>query len=179
MPILLPRATLSRLRRKKSSGVPFDGCAIGAVPDDPDAMTPMRCANMLSTHHGRPHGVSFLFQASEHGVSTASSESRNVLKEKPSRSHFTHDPVQLPPQPRFLGWCGFGADPLAFTGDTEVLAGESAGDPIDSSASFPNRFCCNILDVSPSRQAGPVLLQDRIAEFVDLALTGDLDASLL
>lgn len=66
---------------------------------------------------------------SENAVEPPVSESWAVLHEDVARSHLANDAVHLPPEPRPLA-----IETITATRDRDVLAGEAAGNNIDSPA---------------------------------------------
>jgi hypothetical protein len=67
IPMLFPRATLSRLRSRKRSGVPFAGCSTG-VAHNPNSVAPVRGANGESWYAVPPRIIPDRGQVSENRV---------------------------------------------------------------------------------------------------------------
>jgi len=102
-----------------------------AVGHNPHPVALVRRSNRPSAHHDRPDGVACRFQVSDNEVRAASSESRNVLSEHPTRHEFTDDAEHFTPQAASFS----SLDAETLPGNADVLAGESACDDIDSSNS--------------------------------------------
>lgn len=121
----------------------------------------MRCADRPSTDHERPCVVADFFQVSENPVSASSTQSRDVLNEAPRRAYSGDDPRQFLPE---TGACS--SDPGTLPGGADVLAGESAGDEIDSS---PKRLGVEGSHVVEDGDSRPVFGEDGSAEGIDFA----------
>jgi hypothetical protein len=139
-----------------------------ASGDDPDAVASVGGADMASTHHERPAGVSRRFQVTEHPVRAVSSEPKDVLNEYPTGSQLAHDPVHFSPQPAAVACF----DALLLPRDRHVLAGESSGDEIDGAEVGGGGEA----HVTPSVDVGPVPLEDVDAVGVTLDLPDDAHA---
>jgi hypothetical protein len=96
-----------------------------AVGHDPDPIASMRGADMSSTHHQRPAGVTSGLQVSENPVSAVSSEARDVLNENPLGSQLSHQPRELAPESASLA-----VDACSEPSGTDILAGEPSCDEI-------------------------------------------------
>jgi hypothetical protein len=142
--------------------------------DNPHPLATVRGSNVVSTHHERPAGVAFRFQIFEHPVSSESAEARHVLSEHPTGSHLSHDPEHLAPQP---GACGgvVRAEAGSLAGKGYVLAGKSSGHKVNCSDIGPPERA----HVGVDRDAGPVVLEHRAAEGLDLAEGHRAEAGLL
>lgn len=127
---------------------------------DENPLSPVRRANVVSTHHERPAGVSLRLQVFKHPVSAESAEARDVLSDHPAGSHFSHQPEELGPEPSLV----FMPSPAPGTGDG--LAGESS----DQSVSCREVTHGHSANVSESWKSGPMSLKDGAAVGVDLDL---------
>jgi hypothetical protein len=76
-----------------------------------------------------------------------------------------HHPQHLPPQSASLS-----VNPSAFARSADILAGEAAGNDVDSPAVLLNKLACEGSDIVVSPNVGPVLLQHCKAERLNLAL---------
>jgi hypothetical protein len=133
--------------------------------DDPDAISPVWRSDRPSTHHHRPCVVTERLQVSENPVSASSSQSRDILNEDPRRTTLANEPRHFLPE---TGACS--SDPGTLPGGANVLAGESAGDEIDS---IGKSVGCEGPDVIEKSDVGPMLSEDFPTEGVDLALPHD------
>lgn len=124
----------------------------------------MRSADRPSTHHQRPCVVSERLQVSEYPVSSSSAQSRDVLNEDPRRTTLGNEPRHFAPE---TGACS--SDPGTLPGGRDVLAGEPAGDDVDSGKSVG----VELSHVVESRDVGPVLGEYGSAEGIDFALGDD------
>lgn len=125
--------------------------------NNPHAAADVWRPRMVSTHHERRDGVAFRLQVTEHPVSAASAEPRDILSEHPGRSACPNNPQELRPQPTRIRL----ATPLAGEGDG--LAWESPGDEVNGGGIEGS-------DVIMSWDSRPVLLQDAPAERIKLHL---------
>lgn len=96
MPIEFPRATDSRLRRRKSSGVLPAGCATGVgqpcAPVEP--LADVRRTDARSAQIGGPDDIAQRFQVSAYsGEPVESSASRNLLSKHDWRAALCDEPV--------------------------------------------------------------------------------------
>lgn len=128
---------------------------------DPDPLSLVRGANVVSTHHERPSGVPESFQTFEDNVGPTSSQSRDIFSEYPTRPDKLNDSEHFEPEARPRTF-----EARAFAGARDVLTGEAAGDGVDSSQS-ENSGRCNISHVLKDRNAGEILPQNRAGKRFD------------
>jgi hypothetical protein len=132
------------------------------VGHDPDALSPVRSPDRPSTHHKRPDGVSFTLQVRADSVDPSSAESTDVLSKYPTGSKLSHKPGELGPKP------GAGAaDSFPLAGDADILTGESSTNEIGLQPS--QSVCCELSDIFPDGDFGPVLSEDFSGEGFNLA----------
>lgn len=110
------------------SGPPIEASGVG---NDPDALPDVRGAEVRSSHHERPRGVSRLDQHVVNPVIASSSEARDVLSESPTGSQLPHDPHVFPEQSGALAVDALAAV-VRFAG---VLAGRAPGHNVNWSDS--------------------------------------------
>ena len=133
----------------------------------------MRGADMSSTHHERPAGVTLRFQVSEDGIRAASAERRDVLSEHPIGSAQGDDPSHFPPQAGTVP-----GEASAFACGRDILTGEAADDGVDSSeAGEP--VGAEEANVSASGHVGPVTGEDVLAVGIGFDLSDTLPAGAL
>jgi len=131
------------------------------VGHDPDPLSSVRGPDRPSTHHKRPDGVSFSLQVRADSVNPSSAESTDVLSEDPTGSKLFHKPGELAPKPRSGPF-----DSCPFAGDGDVLAGESPNNGVGSHPS--QRLGCELSDIFPDGDSGPVVGEDFSGEGFDL-----------
>lgn len=106
---------------------------VGHAGEDPQSLAKVRRSAVGRRKHLPFRIEPEVGQRSENSVKPSRSESCDVLHEDESRSHLANDSMHLPPEAA-SGACE--ARPLAR--DRDVLAGEAAGDDIDSSSPGPS-----------------------------------------
>lgn len=110
-----------------------------------------------------------MFQVREDDVCAVITEIRNVLNKNPIWSEFTDDSGELEPETGSVDESSF----FVPSGNADVLAGEAAADEIDGLEVIDANFS----DVGESWDIGPPLLENFVAEFVDLHLPSSLKPS--
>jgi hypothetical protein len=119
-----------------------------------------------STHHERPHNVVCRFQRIVNPVIVASSEARDVLKQNPTASHFSHDPHGVEEQ---SGALAIDAAPLRVR-RTGVLAGRASGDDFGKESEIAEKSICGQgSHVVIEQRAGIVAAEYSAAPRIDLA----------
>ncbi|HVQ60396.1 MAG TPA: hypothetical protein VMS60_15960 [Solirubrobacterales bacterium] len=132
-----------------------DGCCWKHIPDKIETDRGQVCIYLSGKVSGVPSRGSEI------------KEIRDVLHEHVSGSKLANGSEHLSPQN------GFGvAEALSLSGRRDSLAGEAAGDDIDSSS----RSCSDGSDIVEDGDAGEALFEDRTAPGVDLAEPGVFEA---
>jgi hypothetical protein len=143
------------------------------VGQDPHALPAVGSADVVSTHHERPAGVTCRFQVAEHPVSASIAESRYVLSENPTGSELANETMELAPEPASLS-----VDPGSLSGAGDVLAGEASGDAINPG----NPICSQYFGIERpyvvvDRYPRPVFRQYFTREILALAEGDGLEAA--
>ncbi|BGE85118.1 hypothetical protein Ms3S1_15540 [Methylosinus sp. 3S-1] len=113
----------------------------GVESNDPHSLSFVIGADMVSTHHERPSGVSDLLQCAEHSVCAASSEARDIFKSDPTRSQISDEADGREEEPGALA-----VDSLAArVGCARVLAGRASDEQVGTISEIGNNSPCGEL----------------------------------
>jgi hypothetical protein len=138
---------------------PFASLAAG-VGHNPDSIPPVWCANGGSGNTVPFRVIPERRDFPEHLVQSASAKGDDVLDDDPRRPTLFDEPAVFAPQ------AGAGTvEPCAFTGDADVLAGESPANNVN----WPDIVGVQVTHIAEAGHVRPVLAEHGSAIGVDLA----------
>jgi hypothetical protein len=143
------------------------------VGHNPNPLSSVRRAGIVSTHHERPAGVTKRLQVAEDEVSSATPQAGHILADDPLWAQFSDEAGILGPEVSRV----VGAFP--FTGKAPGLAWKSSNNTVNCAASGHNVNCLHASDILPPRHIWPVFRQHALAERVNLNLPGAGPSSAL
>jgi hypothetical protein len=147
----------------------FDAIGVGtsSIPgNDPDAVAFVGCANVPGSEHCPFRIEPERGKVSEDDVESSSKEPWDVLSDDVAGSKKANESGELGPEPPLVGLRE------SLTGETDGLAGEAAGEHVDSGCVGSDGA-----DVAVTGDVGPVAGEDAAAPRVELALPGDVHPS--
>jgi hypothetical protein len=118
--------------------------AVG-VGNNPHSVSLVIRTDVPSSQHSPPHVIPHAVKVLDNGAESTGSQERTVFREDKLRLNLSNDSEILLPKSRTLA-----GNSCTFTRRTDVLAGESSADDIDSASP---RFSVEGTDIVPYREA--------------------------
>jgi hypothetical protein len=132
--------------------------------DDEDALADVRRADGCSWKYNRPRFVAFSFQVSQNVVEAQGDEARNVLSKNPSWLASLDNAEHVGPEPSII----------RLTSALASVTGRLAGEASDHKVNCSEFITDHLLNVAEALHVGEALLEEGVAEVVDLHLPDDL-----